>query len=220
MNTTGKHISAVYHGVRYILYNQRCREWTHPYAWEGEGTLTDSGCGIFSIANAACYLGGEPVDPEALADFSCQNGGRGDDGTDRPALLAAMERQGLARKHGFAYRFDGLRNDLDALFEHLTSGGAALCNLRPGHIVALVGCRTVDGEKQALAADPFSESADERVKNAVRDCVPGSEIVYPLLNERGDVCGFQTAYALFWASLSTVRDFNLLHRVSRPGENK
>ena len=213
MNATGKYIAGEYHGTAYILYNQRCREWTHPYAWAGEGTLTDSGCGVFSIANAACFLGGEKVIPEELADFSCQHGGRGDDGTDRPALLSAMEKQGLARKYGFSYRFDGLRNDLDTLYGHLAAGGAALCNLRPGHIVALVEARTVDGEQQVLAADPYSESADPRVKNAVRDCVPGSEIVYPLLNERGDVCGFQTAYALFWVSLSTVRDFNLLHRM-------
>ena len=119
----------------------------------------------------------------------------------------------LARKYGFSYDCDGLRNDLDTLYEHLAAGDAALCNLRPGHIVALVEARTVNGEKQVLAADPYSESADARVKNAVRDCVPGSEIVFPLLNERGDVCGFQLAYALFWVSLSTVRDFNLLHRI-------
>ncbi len=213
MNVTGKSISVTYHGTNYTLYNQRCREWTHPYAWQGKGTLTDSGCGVFSIANAVCFLGGERVNPEELADFSCQHGGRGDDGTDRPALLSALETKGLARKYGFSYDFDGLRNDLDTLYAHLAAGNAALCNLRPGHIVALVGARTVDGEKQVLAADPYSESADERVKSAVRDCVPGSEIISPLMNERGDVCGFQLTYALFWVSLSTVRDFNLLHRV-------
>ena len=105
MNVTGKTISVSYHGTHYVLCNQRCREWTHPYAWEGKGTLTDSGCSVFSIANAACFLGGERVIPEELADFSCRNGGR------------------------------------------------------------------------------------------------------------GDMCGFQTAYALFWVSLTTVRDFNLLHRI-------
>ena len=213
MNVTGKSIAVSYHGTNYTLYNQRCREWTHPYAWQDNGTLTDSGCGIFSTAIASCYLGGEKVNPEELADFSCQNGGRGDDGTDRPGLLSAMEKKGLAKKCGFSYGFDGLRNDVDTLFDCLTAGDAALCNLRPGHIVALVGARVVDGEKQVLAADCYSESADDRVKNAVRDCVPGSEIVFPLLNERGDVCGFQQAYALFWVSLSTVRDFNLLHRI-------
>lgn len=213
MEITGKTISGVYQGVPYTLYNQRCRAWTHPYAWQGKGTLTDSGCGIFTIANAAWFLGGEPVIPEELADFSCKNGGRGDDGTDRPALLAAMEKAGLARKHGFSYRFDGLRNDLDILHDHLLQGNAATCNLRVGHIVALVGARTVDGEKQVLAADPYSESADSRVIAAVRECIPGSEIVSPVKNERGETCGFLTSYALFWCSLSTVRDFTLLYRV-------
>ena len=219
MNVTGKNIFVDYHGTHYALCNQRSREWTHPYEWENDGsTLSNAGCGVFSIAHAACYLGGKRVIPEELADFSCANGGRGDDGTDRPALLAAMEKKGLARECGFFYRFDGLRNDLDTLHEHLMYGGAALCNLRVGHIVALVGARTVDGEKQVLAADSYSESADDRVKNAVRECVPSSEIVYAVRNERGDVCGFMTSYALFWVSLSTVRDFNLLHRVSAKPE--
>lgn len=213
MNVTGKYITGTYQGKPYTLCNQRCREWTHPYAWEGKGTLTDSGCGIFSIAHAACFLGGKKVIPEELADFSCRVGGRGDDGTDRPTLLAAMEREGLARECGFSYHFDGLRNDLDTLFSHLLSGGAALCNLRPGHIVALVAARTKAGEGQVLAADPYSESADSRVMGAVRECIPGSEILSPILNEGGQSCGYLCSYALFWASLSTVRDYNLLHAV-------
>ena len=68
MNVTGKYITGTYQGKPYTLCNQRCREWTHPYAWEGKGTLTDSGCGIFSIAHAACFLGGKKVIPEELAD--------------------------------------------------------------------------------------------------------------------------------------------------------
>lgn len=215
MNVTGKHIPVDYQGVHYELCNQRCREWTHPYAYQNNGsTLTNAGCGIFSVANAAWYLGGEPVAEEELADFSCQNGGRGDDGTDRPQLLAAMEEKGWAKKYGFFYEFDGLRNDLDVLHEHLMKGDAALCNLRVGHIVALVGGRIVDGEKQVLAADPYSESADERVRNAVRECIPGSEVISAIKNEHGLVCGWQITHALFWASLSTVRDFNLLHRIN------
>ena len=215
MIATGKYIPVDYQGVHYELCNQRCREWTHPYAYQNNGsTLTNAGCGIFAIANAAWYLGGERVIPEALADFSCQYGGRGDDGTDRPALLSAMQERGLAQRHGFSYRFDGLRNDLDTLRAHLLSGGAALCNLRVGHIVALVGGRVMNGEAQALAADPFSESADDRVKDAVRECVPGSEVVSAVKNEAGVICGWQVTYAMFWVSLSTVRDFNLLHRLN------
>lgn len=217
MNITGKYIPVDYQGVHFELCNQRCRAWDHPYAYQNNGaTLSGAGCGIFSLANAAWYLGGAPVIPEELADFSCQNGGRGDDGTDRPALLSALEEKGWAQKCGFAYRFDGLRNDLNALHAHLLSGGAALCNLRPGHIVALVGGRMRDGEQQVLAADPYSESADARVRDAVRECVPGSEVTSLLANARGVPCGEQVTYALFWAALSTVRDFNLLHRLPAP----
>ena len=214
MTVTGKYIDVDYGGIHYALCNQRCRAWSHPYEWERDGsTLSSAGCGIFSVANAAQYLKGAPVAPEALADFACETGGRGDDGTDRPKLLAAMEEKGLAKKHGFSYRFDGLRNDLDALYAHLAQGGAALCNLRAGHIVALIGCREVDGEKQVLAADPYSESADPRVRDAVRECIPGSEVISRVLNERGIPCGLQETYALFWAALAVVRDFNLLHRL-------
>lgn len=215
MNATGKYIPVDYQGVHYELCNQRCRAWTHPYAYENNGsTLSNAGCGIFSLNNAAWYLGARPAAPEELADFSCRNGGRGDDGTDRPVLLAAMEEKGLARRYGFAYRFDGLRNDLDVLHAHLMQGGAALCNLRPGHIVALVGGRLVDGEKQVLAADPYSESTDERVLPVVRECVAGSEVVSEIRNARGELGGWQVSHALFWAALSTVRDFNLLHRLN------
>ncbi|MDO5325678.1 MAG: hypothetical protein Q4G00_03040 [Clostridia bacterium] len=216
VNVSGKYISVTYDGVQYQLCNQRCRDWTHPYEYQGNGSmLTNAGCGIFAIANAACYLGGERVIPEELADFSCACGGRGDDGTDRPALLAAMQEKGLAEKYGFRYEFDGLRNDLDTLHAHLMNGGAALCNLRVGHIVALVGGRIApDGEKQVLAADPYSESAEPKVIDAVRECVPGSEVISPIPNARGERAkGYLCSYALFWASLSTVRDFNLLHRI-------
>ena len=214
MHPTGKHIGVTYQGVLYDLCNQRCPQWDHPYAYQGSGdTLSTAGCGIFSIAHAACFLGGAPVVPEELADFSCAHGGRGDDGTDRPALIAAMEQNGLAARHGFSYHGDGLRNDPDPLFLHLAQGNAALCNLRVGHIVALVGCRVMGDERQVLAADPYSESTDPRVRDAVRECIPGSEIVWPVVNASGVYCGDQVSHALFWADLRTVRDFNLLHRI-------
>lgn len=214
MTITGKYIFVNHEGISYRLCNQRCREWSNLYEWEHDGsTLSNAGCGVFSLLHAAQYLKGDPVSAEELAEFSCANGGRGDDGTDRPALLSAMQEKGLAARFGFSYGFDGLRNDLDTLHDHLLRGGAALCNLRPGHIVALIGGRIVNGEKQVLAADPYSESADPRVRDAVRECIPGSEVVSPLLNEQGLTCGFQETYALFWAALSTVRDFNLLYRL-------
>lgn len=216
MNVTGKYIPVAYGGIHYELCNQRSREWRHLYEYQGNGsTLSRAGCGVFSIVNALWYLGGEPIHPEELADFSCAHGGRGDDGTDRPALLSAMEQTGLARKCGFSYQFDGLRNDLPILFDHLEKGGAALCNLRPGHIVALVGSRTVNGESQVLTADPYSESTDDRVLPALRDVIPGSEVVSLIANDRGFVGGFRISHAMYWAALTTVRDFNLLHRIGK-----
>ncbi|MBE5785984.1 MAG: hypothetical protein E7324_00415 [Clostridiales bacterium] len=215
MNATGKYITVDYQGTHYDICNQRSREWNHPYEYQGCGeTLSNAGCGIFSIAHAACFLNGERVIPEELADFSCENGGRGDDGTDRPALLAAMQEKGMAEKCGFSYNFDGLRNDLDTLHDHLMQGNAALCNLRVGHIVALTGARIVNGEKQVLAADPYSESADPRVRDAVRECIPGSEIISPIRNRQDLICGWQQTHALFWVALSTVRDFNLLYKIN------
>ena len=214
MNATGKYIFVPMNGTEMRICNQRCRQWSHPYSYQdGAETMSDAGCGIFSVAHAACYLCGALISPEELADFSCANGGRGDDGTDRPALLSAMQTSGWAKKCGFSYEFDGLRNDLDVLFDHLLSGNAALCNLRVGHIVALIGARIVEGEKQVLAADPYSESGDDRVKNAVRELIPGSEIISPIRNKQDMICGWRETNALFWVSLSTVRDFNLLHRV-------
>ena len=70
-----------------------------------------------------------------------------------------------------------------------------------------------DGEKQALAADPYSESADERLRGVIRECVSGSEIVSRITAPEGIVCGALESYALYWVALKTVRDFNQLHRL-------
>lgn len=83
---TGK-TKAINLGNRTLLFhNQRCKEWTHPYPYQGEGNLANSGCGIFALCHAAQWLTGRCPNAEALADFSVREGGRGDDGTDRPAL--------------------------------------------------------------------------------------------------------------------------------------
>ena len=215
MNLTGKTIDVIYEGRPLTLCNQRCRSWTHSYGYlDHDSTLSQAGCGIFSIVNASCWLTGVFHDPDALAQFSLEHGGRGDDGTDRPVLLQAMMDFGWAKDFGFSYRGDGLRNELDVLYQHLLDDSAALCNLRPGHIVALLSARERDGVRQVLAADPYSESADDRVKNRVTEVIPGSEVVSALVNDRGDTVGQLRSYALFWAELATVRDFNLLYRIS------
>ncbi len=214
MELTGKTIQLEYCGRPLTLCNQRCREWTHRYDYNGDGsTLSQAGCGVFSIVNASCWLTGVFHDPDALARFSMDHGGRGDDGTDRPALLQAMMDHGWARDFGFRYDGDGLRNDRETLYAHLTGGNAALCNLRVGHIVALLGARERDGVREVLAADPYSESMDPRVTDHVREVIPGSEIISRDTNAQGVGVGWRCSFALFWAELDIVRDFNLLYRL-------
>lgn len=213
MRATGRIAYMKYDGRELRFLNQRSREWTHPYAHESErkGTLSSSGCGIFSICFAAEVMRGLRISPEELADFSVSVGGRGDDGTDRPALLSAMEDKGLTGKYGFYYAYDGLVNDQDQLWETLKSCGCALCNLRVGHIVTLIDHRVVDGEKQVLAMDCHSESGDARIVDSVREVCEGSQVISPVMNSRGVICGYQLNYALFWVPLSLPMDCSLLH---------
>ena len=168
MDTTGKTIELTFEGQPLKLCNQRCRAWTYPYAYlDGDENLSQAGCGVFSIVNASRWLTGVFHAPEELAQFSVSHGGRGDDGTDRPALLQAMMDTGLNREYGFSYHGDGLRNDLDTLYSHLLQGNAALCNLRVGHIVALIGAREKDGVRQVLAADPSVKDVETLVRLAL-----------------------------------------------------
>ena len=212
---TGKSFILPFFGRELRFLNQRCRDWIHPYEYPPNpgGTLTNSGCGIFSLCHVIEFISSKRVSPEELADFSCQNGARGDDGTDRPVLLGAFENQGKSSEYGFKYNFDGLLNDHSALWETLVSGGAALCNLRVGHIVALVGARVVNGEKQVLALDCHSESADSRICESVREVLPKSQVIYQIQNAQGIVTGTSSVYGAFWVPLTLAKNFNLLHKL-------
>ena len=210
---TGKSINVSYNGKNMTVLNQRCRAWSHPYDYRTpqKATLSSAGCGVFSVCHCGQWLTGKAFSPEELADFSMANGGRGDDGTDRPALLAAMVEKGLAAEFGFSYRLDGLRNDLETLRDHLlTHAGVALCNLRVGHIVAAVDGRWQQEEFQLLIIDPYSETLDPRIAPIVREIIPESAVESIQRNDQGCVLGMQTQYAMYWASDATVRDFNLL----------
>ena len=212
MTPTGKYLYVDYQGRTLRLYNQRCRGWTQPYGYQGsDATLSSAGCGIFSIGNAVCFMNGIRVDADSLAVFSMENGGRADDGTDRPVLLKAMQEQGLAERFGFSYRGDGLRNDLEILYGHLSHGGAALGNLRVGHIVALCRAREFQGEKQVLALDPYSETNDERVSPYVREVIPESAVISAAANDQHVITDYHMTYAMYWMPLNRVRDFNLLY---------
>lgn len=211
---TGKSFDIIYKGKHLTVLNQRCREWDHPYdcVTPQQATLSSAGCGVFSVCHCGQWLTGKYFEPNDIADFSMQNGGRGDDGTDRPALLGAMMKKGLARSFGFRYEFDGLLNDADRLWSHLKDRrGVALCNLRPGHIVALLEARMEKEEKQALVLDSYSETQEEKVLPLVRQVIEPSAVVSPVRNEKGCISGYRIQYALYWASMETVRDYNLLH---------
>lgn len=212
---TGKSRTIEVLGRELTFYNQRCKDWTHLYAYAGNGmSLSRAGCGIFALCHCAQWLTGEVQSPEKWADFSVACGGRGDDGTDRPTLLHGLMAAGHAQALGFRYEEDGLRNDKELLYNFLLEErGVALCNLRVGHIVALVAAREAYGKRQVLAIDSYSESASERVFDHVCEVVDGTEITYLVRNNVGLPVGSGVSYAAFWVDADTPRDFNLLHRI-------
>ena len=211
---TGKTKAIPVLGRTLTFFNQRSRDWTHPYPYQDSATLSSAGCGIFSLCHGVAWLTGREQSPEQWADFSVENGGRGDDGTDRPALLHALQVTGNAAALGFRYEEDGLRNDLDTLWDFLLNErGVSLCNLRVGHIVCLVAAREREGRRELLTIDSYSESASEKVRDRVAEVLPGSEILYPVRNNAGLIVGEGMSYAAFWVDAATPRDFNLLHRV-------
>lgn len=213
MSFTGVSKPITVYGRKLTFFNQRSKDWTHPYAYQNTATLSSAGCGIFALCHCVQWLTGLVESPEKWADFSCAHGGRGDDGTDRPALLHALMATGENNRLGFRYEEDGLRNDLDTLYHFLlTEKGVSMCNLRVGHIVSLVAAREKDGLRQVLAIDSYSESASEKVRDQVIEVIPSSEITYAVRNQNGLVVGEGMSYAAFWVDASLPRDFNLLHR--------
>ncbi len=214
LQKTGTEMEIVYEGRTLRFLNQRNKGWTYPYDYitSPNETLSSSGCGLFSLCHAVEWMHGIRLDPERLSDFARQKGGRGDDGTDRPEFLHALMIHGEAERMGFRYEEDGLRNDLDTLWEHISNKkGVSLCNLRVGHIVALVDSREVNGEKQLLAIDSYSESAAEKVRDHVRKIIPQSEVIADVLSKDGFITGQTIQYAMFWVTASLPKDFNLLH---------
>lgn len=213
---TGRSFDMILYGRHMTVLNQRSREWDHPYdcITPQQATLSSAGCGVFSICHCGQWLTGSYFDPDMLADFSMRNGGRGDDGTDRPVLLSAMMDKGLAKQFGFRYEHDGLLNDVDKLWHHLEQRkGISLCNLRAGHIVSLLEARNENGERQVLVMDSYSETLDCRVVQMVRQVIESSAVTTRIVNGKGHFAGYQTQYAAYWASMDSIRDYNLLYRL-------
>lgn len=218
MEYTGKWQMIEYQGKTLRLCNQSCPEWTHMYNYPGipieeDDDLHRAGCGIFSTIHLIDWLTGEKDDPDELAQFSMDNGGRGDDGTDRPMLLKAMQEAGRLTKIGMRYDFDGLLNDHDALWENLEQGGVALTNLRVGHIVAVVDHRIVDGERQLLIMDSARDSMHPNVRNSIREIIPQARVCARYKNDHGVVTQEGYHYGMFWVPIEQTKDFNLLHKI-------
>lgn len=218
MDYTGKWQMIEYNGKQLRLCNQSCPEWTHMYNYpsiprEANDDLHRAGCGIFSTIHLIDWLTGEKNDPDELAQFSMDNGGRGDDGTDRPMLLKAMQEAGRLTRIGMRYDFDGLINDHEALWQNLEAGGVALTNLRVGHIVAIVDHRIVDGERQILIMDSARDSMHPNVRNNICEVIPQSRVCACYRNERGVVTQEGYHYGMFWVKLEQASDFNLLHKI-------
>ena len=215
---TSKTREIAFEGRLLRFCNQKSDDWTHPYEYQNNGCdLSDSGCGIFSLVHCVEWMHGVRLDPDDVADVSVSVGGRGDDGTDRPAMLQGMMDCGFARENGFRYDGEGLLNDHEKLWSHMAvPGNTALCNLRVGHIVALLKSRDVGGQRQLLVMDCAVESAAEKVRDRVCAVVPGSEIVFPIKNRRGVVTGAGVSHALFWVEADLPRDFTLITRTNRP----
>ena len=218
MEYTGKWQMIEYAGKKLRLCNQSCPEWTHMYNYPGipieeDDDLHRAGCGIFSMIHLIDWLTGEKDDPDELAQFSMDNGGRGDDGTDRPMLLKAMEEAGRLKKIGMHYAGDGLLNDHEALWANLEAGGVALTNLRVGHIVAVVDHRVVDGERQLLIMDSARDTMHDKVRKNVCEVIPQSRVCARFKNDRGVVTQEGYHYAMFWVPIEQASDFNLLHKI-------
>ena len=218
MEYTGKWQMIKYAGKELRLCNQSCAEWTHMYNYpsiprEAEDTLHDAGCGIFSMIHLIDWLTGAKDDPDELAAFSMATGGRGDDGTDRPMLLKAMQETGRLEKIGLRYDGSGNINDYEALWQNLQQGGVALSNLRVGHIVALVDSREVDGERQVLVMDSARDSMHPSVRGNVCEVIPQSRVCARFKNKRGVVTQEGYHYAMFWVLLDQASDFNILHKL-------
>ncbi len=214
--------SIQYAGRNITFYNQRSRLWTQPYAYVSapEEDLHAAGCGLFSLSHALEWMNDVKADPVELADFSLKYGGREEDGTNRPALLAACMDYGFGQKYRFRYDYDGLLNNKERLWEHISQKkGVALCNLRKGHIVALVDSKVMPtGERAFLAIDSFSESTRDTVRNHVLQVVEQSLVSSNQLNQSSLYVGSSTQYGMFWVKAELPMDYNLIYKNNEGGK--
>ncbi|MDO4547031.1 MAG: hypothetical protein Q4D04_02935 [Clostridia bacterium] len=216
ISLTGKRYSARVLGRDVILFNQHSSEWDFVYNHPVDpfDTLKTAGCGIFSICHAVEWMTGKIIDPIELARFSMLNGARMYDGTNRPKLLMAMQRSGLAERYGFSYRGTGPQNGEDELFGHISQGGAALCNLRVGHIVAVVAARNMNSGRELLIIDSHPTTRSNAQYEAIKQAEGDAFIVYETINGSGAVTGVSAQASAFWVSASAPFNYDLMHPIS------
>ena len=54
-----------------------------------------------------------------------------------------------------------------------------------------------------------------RIRDALREMVPGTEIIKQQSNASGLVTGYSRTWGCYWVAASQPKDFNLLHRIRR-----
>lgn len=214
---TGKELHARILERDMVIFNQHSSDWNHVYNHPVDpfDTLKTAGCGIFSICHAVEWLTGRLLDPNELAEFSMNNAGRMYDGTNRPALLKAMQTSGMAQKNGFSYSYDEPGNDPDELYRHIVNRGVALCNLRKGHIVCLVAARTVKDVRQLLAVDSHPSCVSNVQYESILEVLNDCYIVYETKNSSGVVTGVSAQAAAFWVDVRSAFDYNLLYPLNK-----
>jgi len=133
------------HAVRGRLYNQFDLKWKEKkYYYNGTGdTLYNSGCGLFSLANAIYALNGKKVDMDNLATWASSKGyyRPGGGGTYRDPFYPQA-----TAVYGSVYRFTSngayWGNVTDTtLMNWVASGKAAVIHVS-GHFMALTGYNT------------------------------------------------------------------------------
>ena len=218
LEESGPILNLEYEGKNLTFFNQRSDQWTYPYEHERapKDNLHTAGCGLFALSHGIQWLQNVKISPTELADFSKKHGGRGDDGADRPTLLAACMDQGLGQKYGFYYQKDGLLNDLDQLWQHIfIRKGIALCNLRKGHIVVLVEGAVYRNQKVYLAIDSYSENNSEKIRDCVLKVIEPSRVTASIKDEKGTYIGTEDHYGMFWVDAQKPMDYNLIYRIPK-----
>ena len=79
--------------------------------------------------------------------------------------------------------------------------------------MALLAAREMEGTRQILVIDSFSESVDPRVRPRVTSLVPGTCNTFDLPAPDGGATLRREGHAAYWVEADCPRDYTLLHRI-------